>query len=493
MAADKGRIKKMKIALVYPPTTVYTGDPSAGGLIVPMGLVYIGAVCEKAGYEVKVFDFSANDNIEVGDGWKYYGVPKEEIRRQLAEYKPDIVGIQCMYSAYAQDAYDCAKIAKSVGSLVVIGGVHPSVCYNEITSPDIDLVVVGEGEETFLEIIKRYRNNEDLTTIIGTKGNPPRPLIKDLDTLPFPALHLLPIKQYIHRYSKVSFNWNMHPSMFIISSRGCPYHCSFCSVKSVWGRTWRGHSPKRVVDEIERLIKDYGVREVQFQDDNASADVERLKAICDELIRRKVKIRWTNPGGFAIWLVDDECLRKMKKSGCYRITFSIETAVGATRKYIKKTQIDLKEANRVIKYANKLGMWTVSNFIIGFPDETEKEIKETIDFVVKSDLDFAFFLLPMLFPHTEMTEDYKRRGLFVEGGKYLSGRYGVATKHFTSEQLNEIQRSAYARLIRNRLFRFMKAIGKVRSWEDLCFFWKLFTHGVNHVWKKYVVMPLRRG
>jgi magnesium-protoporphyrin IX monomethyl ester (oxidative) cyclase len=471
----------MKIALVYPPTTVFEGDPSVGSQIIPLGLAYIAAVCEKE-HEVKIFDFSANTNVEIHNGHTYYGTPKIEILAELHAFKPDILGIQCMYSAYAEDAYEIARVGKILGCLTVMGGAHASACYLEVLkNPEVDLVVIGEGEETFLEIIQKFRNKENLSGIRGTAGNPARPLVKDIDSLPPPALHLLPIKEYLE---KTKETFNMRPAMFVVTSRGCPYNCKFCSVRSVW-KGWRYHSPKRVVDEIEALIKNYKVGEIHFIDDNIAVDINRLKNICDELIKRKVNIKWTTPNGITIWTLDNEALEKMKQSGCYRLTFGIETASLNTQRYIRKTQIDLEKAKEVIRKANRLGIWTLSTFIIGFPDETLCDVVATVDFALKSDLDFAFFFLPMLFPHTDMTEDYRQRGLLLREGKFLSGRCGVATEHFTGERLNDIQKGAYKDFIKSRMKRPFKVLEKIKSLEDLRYCTKLAVKGIKYAFGHY--------
>ncbi len=439
---------------------MYKGDPTIGGQVIPLGLAYIGAMCERKGYEVKIFDFSATDNIEQTNGFTYYGLPKEKIMAQLKEYNPDLVGIQCMYSAYSQDAYDIARISKELGKEVMMGGAHVSACPNEVNNnPDVDWVILGEGEKYFEPI-------------------------DNLDALPYPAWHLLPIERYINKHGQDTFN--MRPSMFVITSRGCPYNCKFCSVRLTWGRTWRGHSAKRVLNEIEYLIKKYKVGEIHFVDDNFALDTKRLEEICDGL--KKLNVKWTTPNGIAIWKLTLPLLLKMKQSGCYRLTFGLETACLKTSEYIRK-KIDLNHATKIIKYANKLGIWTISTFIIGFPDETKEDIEETINFALKSDLDFAFFFLPMPFPNTDMAKDYIERGLIKEiNGEMLSGRRGVGTKHFTAEQLREIQQDAYNRMVKRTIIKFLnplRIISKIHSWEDLRYCLRLIKVGIKQIKARY--------
>ncbi len=489
----------MKILLVYPPTTVFGEDPSKGGQVVPLGLAYLAAVCERNNYETQIFDFSASDNIEEypENNSIYYGTKKAQISEQIKKYAPNIVGIQCMYTAYANDAYEIARAVKEINrkTLVVMGGAHASSCPESVlANPHVDIVVIGEGEETFLEIVKRFASNQDLSDILGAAVrrdgsafiNKPRPYIEDIDTIPLPARHLLPLKRYTEKFKNATFN--MRPSTFVVTSRGCPYNCRFCSIKSVWGRTWRYHSPKRVVDEIEEVIKKYGVGEIHFVDDNISTKIERLIAICDELIKRKIDIKWTTPNGVAIWTLTKEALDKMKKSGCYRLTFGIETACEETREYIRKKHASLEKIKEIIDYSNRLGIWTVSTFILGFPYETKENIEETTRFALKSDLDFAFFFLPMPFPNTDLTDDYQRLGLLSElkadeWGKFLSGTHGVATKYFTVEELRGLQKQAYFRFIRSRFFKFLnplRIIGKIKSQEDFRYCCKLIRAGFKY-------------
>jgi anaerobic magnesium-protoporphyrin IX monomethyl ester cyclase len=489
----------MKVLLIYPPTTVYGEDPSKGGQVVPLGLAYLAAVCEQNQYETRILDFSASDNIEENpdDDSIYYGTPAEEIKKQIKEFAPDIVGIQCMYTAYANDAYAVARVVKEINSetLVVMGGAHASSCPEAVLeNPQVDLAVIGEGEATFLDIISRYGSQKSLSGILGTAArvngkmviNPPRPYIDDIDTIPFPARHLLPLERYIEKFKNAPFN--MRPATFVITSRGCPCNCRFCSIKSVWGRTWRCHSPKRVVDEIEQVVRDYGVGEIHFVDDNISTKIERLVAICDELLRRKLDIKWATPNGIAIWTLTNEALNRMKKSGCYRLTFGIETACEATRKYIRKQHASMEKMKQIIAYANRLGIWTISTFILGFPQETREDIEETVGFALKSDLDFAFFFLPMPFPNTDLTADYIQSGLLgdlreEEWGAFLSGTHGVATRYFTVDQLRNIQKDSYFRFIRSRFMKFLnplRIIGKIKSLEDFKYVCKLGKAGIRY-------------
>ena len=193
-----------------------------------------------------------------------------------------------------------------------------------------------------------------------------------VNDLPFPARDLLNMQNYLE-HPLNAIGTMRSPATDIITSRGCPFNCVFCSVHTIWGKTWRGRSAKNVVDEIEQLIKDYGIKQIRFQDDNISLDKKRMHEICDEIINRKLNIKWDTPNGIAIWTLDEELLRKMKKSGYYRLAPSIESGSCETIKFINKP-IDYEHVNKILKLADKIGLWTVSPFIIGFPYETMEDI-----------------------------------------------------------------------------------------------------------------------
>ncbi len=317
-------------------------------------------------------------------------------------------------------------------------------------------------------------------------ANAARQQIEDLDSLPFPAWHLLDMELYLGLTLKSRFTMRS-PSLTMVSSRGCPQHCVYCTIHSVWGNKWRGRSPKNVVDEIEFLMKRYGVKEVSFMDDSMGCLPKRLSQICQELISRRLDVKWTTPNGIAHWTLNRELLRKMKRAGCYRITFGIESGNVETRKFLGKP-FDLNQARDLIKYANRIGMWTICTFIIGFPYEDKISIDDTIRYAIDSDTDFAVFYLLCPHPGTKVFEFFKKEGLLdFEGltdssvaispqalaalGETLAGK-GAQTKHFSILQLQEQLSRAYKLFFKARTRSFLnplRIIRKIRSLEDLSY------------------------
>lgn len=483
----------MRILLFYPPMTIRGDDPTVPGMAAPLGLANIAAYIEREGYDVAICDalIEGLKVIKRGRGWVRVGLSEKSIIERINYYKPDIVGVSVMFTAFAPDAHRLAKIVKGISpqTLVVFGGAHASVLPEDVLADkNVDLVVIGEGEETFLEIVRRFERKKNLDNILGTavrgkRGkvfiNDPRSFIKDLDLLPFPARHLLPMDLYLRMSKKVEEESYVmrFPFTDVVSSRGCPNNCIYCAVPKIWGRTWRPFSAERVLREIDFLVKRYGIKEIHFLDDNISVSKTRLEKICDGIIKRKLDIKWTCPNGIAIWNLDKPLLKKMKKSGCYRLTFGIESGCPETQKFIRKN-LNLPKAKKIMRIASDLGMWTFSTYIIGFPYETKRAMDETFDYAINSYSDFVGFILLMPFPGTDVTEIMINEGLIKETDfkeikifKLFSGYKGTVTKYFTPAELEYIQSGAHKRLMVSRLLwpitRPITLLKKIQSFEDL--------------------------
>ena len=514
----------MKVMLIYPPITVFGADPTIPSIVQPLGLAYVAGYLEKEGIQVKILDARGLSGERVIKDPKsaLYGLSNAEIIKEIENEKPDVIGISCMWTAYSGDAHRIAGLVKKYKKdlPVIFGGAHASQFYEMVLRDDnVDIVVIGEGEATCTEVLKRIKEGisfEDVkgiayrTTDKRIVKNPPRIPIKDLDTIPFPARHLLDMNIYLDKTKKGKFAMRS-PSIPMITSRGCPQKCIYCTIHSVWGNSWRGRSPKNVVDEIEMLQLNYGIKEVYWMDDSAGVHKSRLIAICDEIIRRKLDVKWTTPNGIAHWTLDESILDKMKQAGCYRITFGIESGNTEMRKFIGKP-FDLKQAQRLIRYANKIGMWTICTFIIGFPYETREAVNDTIQFAIDSDTDMAVFYLLCPHPTSRVYEIFKKEGLlnldhvldpsislsdedFAKLGELL-GQKGLKTKYFTSEELENILTEAYNRFFKARFRSFLNPIRilrKVKSIEDFQYVYRLgaamgpfiFKSGGKHIQMLY--------
>lgn len=480
----------------------------------PMGLLYIASYLKKREMDCKIYElgvFDAKHAIKTGRKVRF-GLSDDQIAQIIKKEKPKIVGITSMYSIYYRDVVEIANTIKRTDSNVsiVVGGNHASSYWRYILkNKSIDFVVIGEGEDTFLELSRKLLSKESIEDICGIayrerNGNiaktNPRNLVKDLDEIPFPALDLIDYKMYLGEGNPYS----MHPLVAcIVSSRGCPGNCVFCTVKAVWGRTWRGRSPENVVDEIEFLQQKYNVNECAFLDDSASVDRKRWEGICDEIIKRKLNIKWTTPNGIAHWTLTKETLNKMYRSGCYRITFGIESGNPGTRKFLGKS-CSLKQAKELIQYANRIGMWTMCTNIIGFPYENLESINQTIDFSKKCGTDFASFYLLIPQPTSEVYQYFKKEGLlnfdsfFESDGfdeeefekiNYILNETGCDTIYFKKEELNRLQKKAYRSFIIYRaltcLFNPSRLVRKIHSTEDFKYILRLVSKGPGILFRTF--------
>lgn len=478
--------------LIYPPVTVY--GPGKVSPHPPLGLAYLAAYLEKAGYEVAILDCLAEgkDQIKTHGKFTRVGLSDKQIKKAIADFAPQVVGVSVMFTAFADDAFQVAKLVKAVDQkiVVVFGGAHVSIDLKAILrQKSVDIAVKGEGEVVFLNLIRAIEQSQDLGEILGIAyrkngqvlQNPSMGFIKNLDELPFPARHLLPMDLYDEKDDHFILR---RPLTSMITSRGCPGHCVYCSIHAIWGHSWRGRSALNVIEEIEHLVKNYGIREIHFQDDSMSVDKRRMNALCDEMIKRKIDIKWATPNGIAHWMLDKDLLKKMKKAGCYRVTFGIESGNLEMRRWVGKPY-SLGQAKELTGFANKIGLWTVATNIIGFPYETLEQINDTIQFAIDSDTDFALFFRLGPRPGTPVYEIFKKEGWLPKNEKELfSESVAVDTKYLKGKKLYGIQNKAYSRFFKRRLISFLnplRTIRKIHSGEDLKYVARLVLAGAKMV------------
>lgn len=489
--------------MIYPPFSLASYERPI--VTPPLGLAYIGAVLEEAGHKVEILDTIAlnwrspikiKGRIHLGQKW-------EDISDDIKRSKPDAVGISCPFSCQSHNAHKVAELVKAYDTdvPVIMGGAHPSTLPKKVLQDqNVDYVVIGEGELTMLNLLKTLSKGASFNEIDGfayrEKGktviNPKKKFIEGLDSLPLPARHLLPMNEYFNAEAPHGPELMRKPFTSMITSRGCPFNCVFCSIHTIWGRRWRPRSPDNVLLEIEHLIDVYKIREIHFEDDNLTLDKRRMEKICDLILDRGLDIKWFTPNGVAIWTLDKNLLEKMKKSGCYKLSFGIESGCPQTLKFIKKP-INLTRARQVIRWANDVGIWTHGFFVIGFPYETKEAIYETLRFAVESDLDFASFFIATPLPGTRLLEIVKKEGLIENALNWADldvFNATLNTKFFTVEEINSLQRNLYVSFLRKRILnglqprKFALRLRKVRSTEDILFLSRLLTRFLQIIKRK---------
>jgi anaerobic magnesium-protoporphyrin IX monomethyl ester cyclase len=402
-----------------------------------MGLAYLTAVAEGDGHKISVIDMDA----ERLSASSFISRLKEEI--------PDIIGITVTTPAL-NSSLELARTAKKAlpKVKVMLGGVHPSVVPKEtIANKEVDFVVKGEGEITLKELLKAIENNMPLK---GLKGllfkeadviveNDERELIDNLDLLPFPARGIfenIPYKYPDSLYAECA------P---IITSRGCPGRCTYCNSSSIFGRTFRTRSADNVADEIERLVRDFKIREIHIWDDNFVTKKNRVFQIRDIIATRKIKVKFAFPNGIRADFLDKDIIQALKDMGTYSIAFGVESGNQRVLDMAKKG-IRLNIIEKVVQDTKALGIEVWAFFMFGLPGEDLKSAQETIDFAKKLDPDIAKFHILKPYPGTEVHSYLFERHL-LESLDY--DRYGIHTAPvhhldtISSEQLLEIQKRAY--------------------------------------------------
>ncbi|MCW3997085.1 MAG: B12-binding domain-containing radical SAM protein [Candidatus Bathyarchaeota archaeon] len=400
----------------------------------PMGLAYLAAALEAEGYQPKIIDANALELNFI------------EMRKKLEKESPDVVCVTSI-TPMIYEAMASVKVAKSVSpnSTTILGGPHATFCPMETLEncPELDVVCLGEGEETLTELIQKVekeQNLDDVKGIIYRKSGhfyrtEPRPLIKDLDNLPFPARHLLPM----NHYTVLGRNY---PSINIVSSRGCPFRCSFCSSSYFYGKSYRARTAKNVVDEIEQVVNKYKVKSIEFSDDTFTLYRSRVEEICEEIIRRKLDISWVCSSRAN--LVTRDLLIRMKKAGCHIVLYGIESGSPRILKLMKKGETPIQMA-RAVKVTKETGMETLGSFILGYPEETRSELLQTIHFSKKIGIDFAEFSIATPYPGTELFEFSVKKELLLtkDWSLYTGVKPVINPKYYSVEELNHLFVKAY--------------------------------------------------
>ena len=396
----------MRILLINPNFRRMIGKSERISTILPpLGLACIAAALKKEKIEVKILDINA------------LNLSMEETISYIGGYKPDIAGLTAA-TPTINECFNIAEAAKKANPKIkaVIGGPHPTALPEESIKKDfIDFVVIGEGEETMLELAREIKNGKkDFKKIRGLvfkdRGkiikNAARERIKDLDALPFPAFELLPLDRYISASSKYK------RFITILTSRGCPGQCNYCN-KLIFGNACNMRSAENIIGEIEFLMKRYGYREFHIVDDLFTINRKRIVDFCNFVLEKNIRIKWKCGNGVRVGTVDLELLRLMKKAGCYSLSYGIESGNQKILNNIRKGQA-LQQCINAVRWTKQAGIECVGFFMLGNLGEDEKTMQETIDFAKSLELDIAQFSILIPFPGTPIRQIIEKEGKIFE-------------------------------------------------------------------------------
>jgi len=399
--------KNTKVLLIDPPWEIESAHniwKNIGSCLPSLGLAYIAAYLERAGFTVRIIDCTA-ERIGLRSLEKLFSLMSP----------PAYIGLTAT-TPLIKNAFLIAEMARRYfpSAKIVFGGVHPTVETEEsLSHPAVDAVVRGEGEETFLEVVKGIPFKDISGLSYKQDGvfhhNVSRPLIGDLNKIPSPAYHLLPMKKYypaIGSYRKL-------PAMSIFATRGCPGRCTFC-YRTFSGKV-RKRSAENIVREVELLYRNYGIREIAFYDDSFTAFKDVVFSFCRLLEEKKLNISWSC--FTRADLVNKKLLLAMKKAGCHLILFGVETADETIMKNIRKN-ISLDKVEENVQFCRRIGIDTRASFMLGNQGETEESVKKTIDFALKLNPSQLHFNIATAYPGTELYSWAKEKGYLLDESRY---------------------------------------------------------------------------
>lgn len=473
----------MKTLLLNPivPFEVLWGKfHKGGGFIPPLGLVSIAAYARKEGFDIEILDTGVEKMSE------------KDVEDLLKEKRYDVVGIPC-FTNTARYTFETAALVKRIlpDSLVVLGGVHATVLPEKTLeeSPFADIVVIGEGELTFLEILRRRAKKDnrldDLAGIAFRSGGgmvktAPRGFINDLDMLPVAAYDLLKLERYIPHPTQ----YRRLPSFPILATRGCPFSCTFCSASKVHGRKLRVRSLDNVFSEIDLLIGRYGAKGLYIQDSSFTNSRNYVAEFCRRIIKGKYDLSWMCNA--RVDQIDAELVGLMKKAGCWQVTFGIESANESSLKLIKKSQ-NKPEILKAVETVRKAGMKIMACYILGLPGETDKEVENTIDFARSLATHTALFFLPVPYPGTELLDQCRSDGGLrsdVVWDDYNSTEFSnpiYVNPLIGKERMLNYYNSAHRKFYSSPKV-VMNNILSIRTKEDVMRYWRAF-NALLGLWK----------
>ncbi|KAF0216538.1 MAG: radical SAM domain-containing [Geobacteraceae bacterium] len=403
---------------------------SVFNLMPPLGMMSIAAFLEAQGVEVELMDCYAHP------------APLEGIVAAITGKSPDVVGFSCTTSSFLE-GYQIAERLKELAPeiKVVFGGAHAcSVGVSLLDGfPAIDYLVIGEGENTFYELVSSgFRGVETIPGVGFRKDGRGalscvRDTIPDLDSLPFPAYHRLP--DFPRRYNLPLFSYPTAPNTSIISSRGCPYHCTYCD-RSVFNRGFRFNSPAYIVEHLNYLHRDFGIRHVFFYDDLFTFDRSRVEEFCRLMVDKKVPVTYNCIA--RLEHVDRELVDLLTRSGCWQVNFGIESGDPEVLKKHRKF-MDLDDMQKKLGMIKESGMRVKGLFMLGLPGEDDVAIRHTIDYALSLPLDEINVTKFTPFPGAPIFKKIREHGEFTEEWPAMNCLNFVFVPHgMTKERLEEL-------------------------------------------------------
>ncbi|MFA5048152.1 MAG: radical SAM protein [Patescibacteria group bacterium] len=412
----------MRIALIDPSPLSPTYSSVANE---PLGLCYLAAVAKKAGHEVKIF--------------QRLDLPNKFFLNNIVKFRPDICALSVLTSTLKNSLFLSQKLKNDLKCKIIFGGPHPSGDPEVVKNRCVDLAILGEGEQTFVELLKTiqdkktsFKNIKGLAYLASRKVvvTEPRPRIQNIDGLPLPYRDGLPWRKYKRLVSTIPLQQQRFATM--VTTRGCPFNCSFCVSPLIWKQALICRSAKKVVEEIEYLIETYRINYIRFLDNDFMVDEKHALAVCEEIIKKKIKISWACFG--SLRHVSDPLLKKMKQAGCLEVFYGIESLSQNNLNDVDK-KLAIKNINIGLLKTEKAGLASMGSILLGYPNDTEKSMKSAEETLKTMPLDILQLAFVIPYPGTVMRQRLNNQDLITEDTDFYHSQTPVLKSKLSPQRL----------------------------------------------------------
>ncbi|MBF0194378.1 MAG: radical SAM protein [Magnetococcales bacterium] len=415
-----------KILLLFPPAYSFKLARDINPLP-PMGLGYLASNAKKHGFDVSIFDSLLegwnNEEETEKDNVVKIGSSDAEIAAVIREYKPDLIGVSCQFSRQYKIYPQIFALIKSIGQNIITlaGGAHVTVLPQDmLEDPNCDYIMQGEAEESFVAFLHALNNSTPLAEVDGlgwvdSDGkyniNQKNHWITDLDSLPFPDYDAMGLRRY---FGLESSHGMRHEAEYtpVITSRGCPARCTFCSANKVWGWKYRARSIENVIVELRMLKDKYGIKEIMFEDDNVTANRKFAAGLFSRMIEEKFDFIWDTPNGVGIWTINEEVIDLMKASGCIKLNFPIESGDQRVLNDVIQKPLDLDHVARLISHCKKIDLDYGVFLVVGMPGETIKDIWTSFKYCASVGCYNPLVSIATPYPGTKLFDECIEKGYF---------------------------------------------------------------------------------
>jgi anaerobic magnesium-protoporphyrin IX monomethyl ester cyclase len=393
-------------------------------ILPPLDLAYSASLLEENGIEVDLIDAPA------------LGLSSSRIISKISEKSPDLIVIDTTGVSSDHDLGLASSVRETTDAPIAFSTSYPNLIYENALRNGVDYVIKGEIEYTILELSQKIPRVDEIKGIIYRKNgkiihNPDRPFIQNLDDLPFPAYHLLPMNKYFYG------SFRKRPFTTFLSSRGCPYRCIYCAYPIGFGSSWRGRSAQNVLAELKLLHEKFNVKSILFRDQVFTFDMKRAEEICDGVIKEGLDLEWKCET--RVDCLSKSLMKKMGKAGCTSIHMGIETGDQERMKNFAKVGLTKEMVKKTFKQIKSLGIGTVAFFIIGLPGETKETIQKSIDFARELNSNTVYFTPAVPYPGTQLYEMADKKGwiLTKDWKEYNARNVVMRTDDLSADEIKQ--------------------------------------------------------